>query len=386
VNTLTFNENFGTAWKTRVAPLTNTLFAGQSSNATGQNVPGQIYNSESNFIFSTATGNNGGIAGLADFGTRLKATFNNVPTGVRLFVSVNNVLNNGAPIPAPAVIGGTSATTWAQLVASETAGEGNIISGFFPQVVGTDNAPGNSGNVPVAEIPVVNGSAQAVWEILNTNPATQETAKFGVYATYSANVAQNSPPPGTATVNLSFAPTPPSFSASSGAAASSSLPIPRFISDPNAARNVLGINICRTILLFPFVTNQAGFDTGLAIANTSTDPFGTAPQAGSCDLNWYSGPNSPPKNNTGSIASGTVYATLASTTVSGFQGYMIAVCNFQYAHGFAFVSDLGAQKLAMGYLALVIVDPISQANSVRNASPLGASDVTKNGGGEDTGH
>jgi hypothetical protein len=40
-----------------------------------------------------------------------------------------------------------------------------------------------------------------------------------------------------------------------------------------------------------------------------------------------------------------------------FQGYMIAVCNFQYAHGFAFVSDVGARNLAMGYLALIIPGP-----------------------------
>ncbi len=58
--------------------------------------------------------------------------------------------------------------------------------------------------------------------------------------------------------------------------------------------------------------------------------------------------------NTGSIATGTVYTTLASTTAAGFQGYMIAVCNFQLAHGFAFISDLGARNLAMGYLALVL--------------------------------
>jgi hypothetical protein len=42
---------------------------------------------------------------------------------------------------------------------------------------------------------------------------------------------------------------------------------------------------------------------------------------------------------------------------------MIAVCRFQYAHGFAFVSDLGARNLAMGYLALVIPDPTSSATA-----------------------
>jgi hypothetical protein len=38
----------------------------------------------------------------------------------------------------------------------------------------------------------------------------------------------------------------------------------------------------------------------------------------------------------------------------GFQGYVIARCFFQYAHGFAFISDLGAARLAEGYLALVM--------------------------------
>ena len=46
----------------------------------------------------------------------------------------------------------------------------------------------------------------------------------------------------------------------------------------------------------------------------------------------------------------------------------IAVCRFQYAHGFAFISDLGARNLAMGYLALVIPDPTSSANG-RLATP-----------------
>jgi len=397
VNTLSFSENFGTAFKTRVAPIVlggapnNASYAGQGTNTAPnvQNIPGTIYNSESNFILPIGSG--GQVAGLADFGTRLKATFNNIPTGVRMFVSINNVTNGVLPLGTlPTPPGGAAANSvisFAQLVVSETTVDGAFANGFLTSAVSpTDNAPGNSGNVPIAEIPVTNGSATAVWEVLNTNPTAQETFKFAVFSTYTANVAQNSPPPGTATVNLSFAPTPPIFTASSGAAASSSLNIPRFIADPNAARNIFAINVCRTILLYPFVTNQSGFDTGLAIANTTTDPFGTGPQAGSCALNWYSGPGSPPPTNSGSIASGTVYTTLASTTVPNFQGYMIAICQFQYAHGFAFISDLGARNLAMGYLAVVIQDPTAQANSVRNASPLGSSNVSVNGSGEAGGH
>jgi hypothetical protein len=39
---------------------------------------------------------------------------------------------------------------------------------------------------------------------------------------------------------------------------------------------------------------------------------------------------------------------------AGFTGYLIAQCNFQLAHGYAFISDYGARNLAQGYLALVL--------------------------------
>ncbi len=44
----------------------------------------------------------------------------------------------------------------------------------------------------------------------------------------------------------------------------------------------------------------------------------------------------------------------------GFEGYVIAHCLFQYAHGYGFISDLGAQKLAQGYLALIMDGPIDE--------------------------
>jgi len=366
---LTFKENFGTAFKTRVVPNTNTLNAGQGSGGP-QNIPGTVYNSESNFIQTSVTGN-GATAGLADWGTRLKATFNNVPAGVRLFVSLNNVANAALGIgTVPSPVGGTDTTDpYAEAVTSETAAE-NAGAGAFPEASTfstSTTAPGGSGGIVVTELAVSGGTATAVWEVVNTNPSKSESLTFGVYTTYVANVSQNSPPAGTATVNMSFAPTPPVFTAAAGSVASSAN-VPRFIQDPNAAKSILSINVCRTILLYPFITNQAGFDTGIAIANTSTDPFGTGPQAGACQLNWYSGTTSPAATSSGSIASGTVYTTLASVTVPNFQGYMIAICQFQYAHGFAFISDLGARNLAMGYLALVVPDPAG--NGGRSASPL----------------
>jgi hypothetical protein len=112
-----------------------------------------------------------------------------------------------------------------------------------------------------------------------------------------------------------------------------------------------------TRLLFPFVTNQSGFDTGISIANTSMDPFGTTAEEGTCTLTFYG--NGVPSTNpatTTTVAAGMSYVTLASTVAPGFQGYMIADCSFDFAHGFAFVSEIGARSEAMGYLPLVIND------------------------------
>jgi len=39
---------------------------------------------------------------------------------------------------------------------------------------------------------------------------------------------------------------------------------------------------------------------------------------------------------------------------NNFQGYVIAVCNFQLAHGFALFSDTGIRNWATSYLGLVI--------------------------------
>uniref|UniRef100_Q02BD5 Conserved repeat domain n=1 Tax=Solibacter usitatus (strain Ellin6076) TaxID=234267 RepID=Q02BD5_SOLUE len=253
--TLSFAENFGTAFKTRVAAQNNSLYAGQNGtpglNGFGpQNVPGGIYNSESSFVVPVATGQ---TVGLSDYGTRLRAQFNNVPAGVRLFVSVANVLNSGLPVPTPAVIGGSAANTgnngFAQLTSSET--------GPFSAVAATTST-GVPGGPPLAEIPVVNGSATAVWEVINTNPNTNENFRFAVYASYTANPAQNLPAPGTATVNLSYASAPPSFTPASGANASDTLPVPRFVPDLFAARNAFTIPASSCVPSMSVIEAQSG--------------------------------------------------------------------------------------------------------------------------------
>jgi len=366
---LQFTENFGTAFKTRVAPTST--YNGQSGSPL-QNIPGTIYNSESGFVYTAASGN-GFTAGLADYGTRLKAVFNNIPAGVRIFVSTTNLAKN-VTSPNSAFLSNASVSSYAVLVNGEASQDAN---GFPPVLSPTTSV--NTSTTGLYEIPQSGGSATAVWEVISTNPSQQEDFLFGVWTQFTASPATNSPAPGTGTVNLSFAPTPPiPFSAATGSSASASLTIPRF-ADTSTARNLLVVNICQTLLLFPYVTNVSGFDTGIAIANTSTDPISTGAQSGTCNLTFYDGTGKTPAvavkvtdfTNATSSNSGTVYANLLSTLAPGFTGYAFALCNFQYAHGFAFISDLGARNLAMGYLALVVNNGTVSRSNAPAAESLG---------------
>ncbi len=128
-----------------------------------------------------------------------------------------------------------------------------------------------------------------------------------------------------------------------------------------------------TRLLFPYVTNQAGFDTGITIANTTADPFGTKPQSGTCTLNYYgstTGGGAPPASQKSDTvtAGSTLVLTLSNGGTNnmkgapGFQGYIIAQCTFPLAHGFYFISDVGARNLAMGGSALIL--PSVRSNSL----------------------
>jgi hypothetical protein len=65
----------------------------------------------------------------------------------------------------------------------------------------------------------------------------------------------------------------------------------------------------------------------------------------------------------------------------GFQGYIIAVAQFQYCHAFAFISDVGARRLAEGYLAISLDVPVVTVNP---ALPLGLNRTGQ--AGENQGH
>ena len=118
----------------------------------------------------------------------------------------------------------------------------------------------------------------------------------------------------------------------------------------SGSMTIIEVNPCLTTLLFPFVTNQVGFDTGLVITNAS-------PESGSCTIE-YSGANAPDEIRSQPIAGGAQWIKLASAIAEEFQGYITANCAFQDAHGFAFLNNGfgGIPNLAQSYLAVCISD------------------------------
>jgi hypothetical protein len=220
-------------------------------------------------------------------------------------------------------------------------------------------------------------SGLVVYEILFADPFSIESATVPLVVAYVANLAQNLPQPGvTAQAAGGFA---PFYSTAAAQAPSSSLPIPRFTTQQASftPQDLFRISKCACNMLFPYTVSAGGYDTGIAIANTSLDPgsafgFGATPQQGTVQF-WYygaSGTSAPPATQTSSIVpAGQVLTYVLSQNNStwnldnraaGFAGYIIAQAQFQYCHAFAFIGALGGGNalvnggLSEGYLGLIL--------------------------------
>jgi len=361
--TVRFQEGFGTAFKVRnINQVLNPTTAPTVTDV-NQNVPGAVYNTEAGFQNNTidpvpinppgaVTGvsptpvfpsvRNLQLAGVATQGTRLMVQFNNIPNGTQLFVPVRVNLVNAL---------GGAVTGYAVLTTTDANGAGG-----FSAVPASSTAGGG-----VAAATVFNATATAVYEIEQSDPFNIERLNVPVAVAFVANVGNNLPAPGVqSTITGSFAPL------SNIGTASTSAPEPRF-APSTTPRNDFIINQCSCNILFPFVTNQLGFDTGIAIANTTLDPFGTTPQQGTVTVNYYGTGVAPGFNQTTNATvkggeellftlSGGGGLGLAATP--GFQGYIIASARFQFCHGFAFVQAAGAPPNAPGaseaYLGIVL--------------------------------
>jgi len=316
--TVSLGETFGGFFKTQT---------GVSSSAAGTVI---LQNGEQgSFQLAGASA----AIGTAASGTEFTLTFANVPSVATIYVPPT--IQTSTPVGAtPATITLTGNPTilsapspWAGLVA------------FTPS----------------------SGAVTVTYQVTASNAAQVETFLVPVSLGFASNAAAAQGP---ITVLAAYAPA----AALTGQATS----VPDFAPTSNAPLNASAINICQTSLLFPFVTNQLGFDTGIVLANTSTDPFvvgaSATPQSGTCTLSFY-GAGAPTGGSAASPGGSQVTATsnafLLSSVAPGFQGYMIAVCTYLYGHGFAYIAyDLTQNNGAtMGYVANVMAPRPNQFDS-----------------------
>jgi hypothetical protein len=278
-----------------------------------------------------------------------------VPTGAHVYVPLTLSTGLGTGLTSNL---GTAAFLSTDTVSTDAAYNGHLTlvlitseSGSYTPAAGSTFDPNES------EVSITAGAGQAVYEVIQEDGSLNESALVGVTVAYVANPGAGSPAIGpVATATASFAPISNDL-----VAETNTVPVPRFVSN-STANNLFSVIACATHLLYPFVTNQQGYDTGVAIANTSQDPYGTSTQTGTCIVTPFGTPTSSAFTTPADVAPGTVWANLVSIMFPGFQGYLIADCAFQYAHGFAFITKVGGVDLAEGYLALVIPDPPRSAN------------------------
>ena len=192
---LVFRETFPTSFKKRTtAPY---LDANTSPTPVAQNMPGAIYDSETNFfnpLFPLiSTRGDLARAGLADQGTRFLARFTGVPPNVKLFSAIVSNLT-----PSPGVL---------RMVDADSAGAGPFV-------------PSSANGFGIAPIPVDGlGTATVVYEVLASGPLDVQQVSVPIYVAYDSPL----PGSGTAVVAGDFAPV------STVNVASLDAPVPRFL-------------------------------------------------------------------------------------------------------------------------------------------------------------
>jgi len=265
--------------------------------------------------------------------------------GVVFAITFNNLNATGVNYYVP-----VSISTNGMVLLAETSGIAP--SGGFTALTPASKIvlPGLPSNVPNAvQLTVVNGSATIYYAVASAQTSGGNlSVPIGLYLTVPTPSLVSSPvtTPVTASSTL--------VGVATGYPQYVPVTSPSIVTQPATPAGASLLSACSTTLLFPYVTNLAGFDTGIAIANASTGVAGLSPTSGSCVINFYGSGAPATPYNTGAIATGTDFTTALSTIAAGFQGYLVAVCNFSGAHADAFLGQFGAGgSLSGNYLAIV---------------------------------
>ncbi len=280
--------------------------------------------------------------------SRVMLDFWEIPAGVGLSLPVLTSCGSA---------GGPDSLTMAMVVGHDDAGAGG------------EAALGSDGLQSVA---VQEGRARAVYEVVSDSPVASESCSVPALLGAQSDRAFQ------ARMAVSAGLAPRGRPQQAGSEMSGR----RFAAPLAQARQTVEFPACRSALLFPFVTNQAGFDTGLTIANVATS--GLSGTTGACSLHFYGvgaeGQDVLLVQTTTPIASGEQLLFTFSggnpsfniVAMDQFQGYVIADCGFPAGRGYAFLSDgFGSiPDLAMGYRAPVIpLDSTGRRLTAARADP-----------------
>jgi len=294
---------------------------------------------------------NAGTGGGATQATRFLIRFFGIPAGVEIYVD-NAVEGDGSDSghieeDCPVEPAGWTRDLCVERVAGtdEDGAGGAAVGGGGDSEVGLDS----------------DGNGYVVYELKNGDPFRPQSIEIPIHIYWEPDTGEDEPAIGSGQINATFAPL-------SDEGEAGNFPKPRFIDTGGDPETFVTVVRCATTLLFPFVSNRAGFDTGLVISNTSLDWKGTAPQDGRCMIHYIGSTGESgvmPDDDLSTVIPGgeqlifTLSQGNADREVNGapnFQGFVIAMCEFQYAHGVAFMSDVtsGVPAWSQGYLALVL--------------------------------
>jgi hypothetical protein len=218
------------------------------------------------------------------------------------------------------------------------------------------------------------GNGSVTYEVKNGDPFRPQSIIVGFLIWWEPVTGEDKPAIGSGQVAVTFAPL-------SDEGEAGNFPKPRFVDTGGDPFTFVTVVRCSTTLLFPFVSNRFGFDTGLAISNTSLDWKGTAPQRGRCMIHYIGEDLSgemPPDDLSSTVEGGEqVTWTLSMGNpvwelngAPDFQGFVVAMCEFQFAHGYAFITDAtsAVPNFAQGYLALIMQFLVEDDELVRAIS------------------
>jgi len=229
-----------------------------------------------------------------------------------------------------------------------------------------------------------------------------DTVTFGCTGFTAGSTATVPFPAGSLPITMTATLAPTGVALSSSGAALTTVAtggnVPRYVNTPQPATPLIVFNIvpAQTNLLIPYaVTTTGGYDTGIALANTTADPFGGKtlgsaiattgtltmsfyPQTGTaCTLTTATGSTTPASFTTspisglgvgldasGNLKSGGTWVVLLTQllgaapaaagcpSATAFTGYIFVVANSTDVHGSAFISNFSSFTSATNVLVL----------------------------------